>query len=91
MADLCEGGNEPPGSLKANNNFGSYKMMSRVPQEQSLFTESQDVCRNSALSYDEWGERRKILSGNGLEPGFSALRADALSTKPRRIPIPMPY
>ncbi|KAJ4442648.1 hypothetical protein ANN_04237 [Periplaneta americana] len=43
----------------------------------------------SASSYDERVmERRKILSGPGFEPGFSALRADALSTKPHRIPTP---
>ncbi|KAJ4445827.1 hypothetical protein ANN_12512 [Periplaneta americana] len=31
----------------------------------------------------------KILSAPGYEPGVSALRADAIFTKPHRIPIPM--
>ncbi|KAJ4435540.1 hypothetical protein ANN_18156 [Periplaneta americana] len=40
----------------------------------------------SASSYDERVmERRKFSPAPGFEPGFSALRADALSTKPRRI------
>ncbi|KAJ4432571.1 hypothetical protein ANN_21194 [Periplaneta americana] len=44
--------------------------------------------RYSASSYDERVvERRKISPAPGFEPGFSALRADALSTKPHRIPI----
>ncbi|KAJ4432470.1 hypothetical protein ANN_21089 [Periplaneta americana] len=37
---------------------------------------------------DEWN-REKFSPAPGFEPGFSALRADALSTKPHRIPIPM--
>ncbi|KAJ4427036.1 hypothetical protein ANN_26835, partial [Periplaneta americana] len=39
--------------------------------------------RYSASSYDERVmERRKFSPAPGFEPGFSALRADALSTKP---------
>ncbi|KAJ4436381.1 hypothetical protein ANN_19013 [Periplaneta americana] len=37
---------------------------------------------------NEWN-RGKFSPAMGFEPGFSALRADALSTKPHRIPIPM--
>ncbi|KAJ4442649.1 hypothetical protein ANN_04238 [Periplaneta americana] len=65
MAGLCEGGIEPPGSLKA-------------------------ISRYSASSYDERVmERRKFSPAPGFEPVFSALRADALSTKPHRISTPV--
>ncbi|KAJ4441166.1 hypothetical protein ANN_11017 [Periplaneta americana] len=45
-------------------------------------------CRYSASSYDERVmERRKFSPAPGFEPGFSALCADALSTKPHRIQL----
>ncbi|KAJ4448317.1 hypothetical protein ANN_10332 [Periplaneta americana] len=43
-------------------------------------------CSKIEFSSDERVmERRKFSPAPGFEPGFSALRADALSTKPRRI------
>ncbi|KAJ4438591.1 hypothetical protein ANN_14538 [Periplaneta americana] len=60
MANLCEGGNEPAGSLKA------------------IY-----ILRHHMMK-DEWNGE-KFSPTSGLEPGFSSLRADVLSTKPHRI------
>ncbi|KAJ4433638.1 hypothetical protein ANN_15948 [Periplaneta americana] len=90
MSRLCEGGNDPAGSLKAILKcfvwsvalYGAETWTLRRNEEKRM--EAFEIY--SASSYDERVmERRKILPAPGLEPGFSALRADALSTKPHRI------
>ncbi|KAJ4427954.1 hypothetical protein ANN_23967 [Periplaneta americana] len=72
-------------NIKAETHFKSLTHTSDVMTHFEMNTQY-IVYRYSASSYDERVmERRKILSpAPGFEPGFSALRADALSTKPRR-------
>ncbi|KAJ4442017.1 hypothetical protein ANN_11881 [Periplaneta americana] len=50
---------------------------------------STDLAKLVNMMKDRWSGE-KFSPAPGSKPGFSALRADALSTKPHRIPVPLP-
>ncbi|KAJ4442178.1 hypothetical protein ANN_12044 [Periplaneta americana] len=64
-----------------------YDVVSRRRDDTKGYATEAELQLYSASSYDErvMERREKFSPAPGFEPGFSALRADALSTKPRRI------
>ncbi|KAJ4446840.1 hypothetical protein ANN_13538 [Periplaneta americana] len=98
MAGLCEGGNEPPGSLKSKhtsyNGWGDNRANHTIPpfwlDDRPPLLRHVGVRPAAGWNYalprdEEWVERRKILYGTGTRT-FYMLTLYPLSY---RIPVPM--